>query len=70
MVQLHYMPVYLQPLYQQFGFKEGYCPEAEAYSKEAITLPLYPAMSNKQQNRVIQILERELGWTLKKYTES
>ena len=60
-VHLHYMPVYLHPFYQKLGFKEGYSPEAEAYAKEAITLPLYPNLTLKQQDRVIKILESELG---------
>lgn len=60
-VHLHYMPVYLHPFYQKLGFQKGYNPEAEEYAKEAITLPLYPTLSFKQQDRVISILESELG---------
>lgn len=48
-VNLHYMPVYLQPYYKQFGFKPGYCPEAENYYKEAISLPIYPKLTYSEQ---------------------
>lgn len=53
---LHYIPVYRQPFYQDMGFQIGYCPEAEKYFKEAISLPMYSALKNEQQGRVIQIL--------------
>lgn len=53
LANLHYIPVYTQPYYQKLGFRDGYCPNAEQYYKEAISLPLYPDMSEEQQNRVI-----------------
>ncbi|MEL7199129.1 MAG: UDP-4-amino-4,6-dideoxy-N-acetyl-beta-L-altrosamine transaminase [Pseudomonadota bacterium] len=53
LVNLHYIPVYLQPFYQQLGFKRGYCPNAESYHAEAISLPMYPAMTDEQQQKVI-----------------
>lgn len=52
-VNVHYMPVHLQPYYRRLGFDEGLFPEAERYASEAITLPLYPGLSNEQQDRVI-----------------
>jgi len=52
-VNLHYMPVYLQPYYKQFGFKKGYCVEAEKYYEEAISLPMYPNLSEPQQHQVV-----------------
>ena len=60
-VNLHYMPVHLQPYYRNFGFEAGNFPEAEAHGKEAITLPLYPAMSNEEQDQVIFALEKALS---------
>ena len=59
-VNLHYMPVHLQPYYRRLGFKEADFPEAEAYGLEAISLPLFPTMTNEQQNEVIRILTSEL----------
>jgi UDP-4-amino-4,6-dideoxy-N-acetyl-beta-L-altrosamine transaminase len=55
-VNVHYMPVYLQPYYAQLGFAAGYCPEAERYYDEALTIPLYPAMSEAQQDEVVTAL--------------
>ena len=55
-VQLHYIPIYRQPYYQALGFKDGYCPEAEAYYRSAISLPIYPDLSDADQDRVIASL--------------
>ncbi len=47
-VQVHYMPLHLHPFYRKkFGYKKGDFPAAEEYYKRAITLPLYPKMTNK-----------------------
>ena len=43
-VQLHYTPVHLQPFYRRLGFQDGDFPEAESYSSNAISLPLYPGL--------------------------
>jgi len=58
MVNLHYIPVYLQPYYKKMGFSSGYCPIAEQYYKEALSIPMYPSMTNKQQDYVIDNLRR------------
>ena len=55
-VNLHYIPVHLQPYYQQLGFKFGDFPEAEAYYKSAITLPLFPQLNDQQQDFVINCI--------------
>jgi UDP-4-amino-4,6-dideoxy-N-acetyl-beta-L-altrosamine transaminase len=52
-INLHYIPVYLHPYYRKLGFDPGYCPNAEAYYREAITLPLYPDLTEKTQQRVV-----------------
>jgi UDP-4-amino-4,6-dideoxy-N-acetyl-beta-L-altrosamine transaminase len=56
-VNVHYIPVYLQPYYQTLGFASGYCTASEVYYQQAITLPLYPALTDAQQNRVIELLK-------------
>lgn len=61
LVNLHYIPVHLQPYYQKLGFKQGQFPEAERYYKEAISLPMFPTMNEKQQNTVISKLKYALG---------
>ncbi|MBZ0159611.1 MAG: UDP-4-amino-4,6-dideoxy-N-acetyl-beta-L-altrosamine transaminase [bacterium] len=58
-VNVHYMPVHLQPYYRDLGFKPGQFPEAEAHGEETITLPLYPTLTDTQQDRVVDTL-REL----------
>lgn len=59
-VNLHYMPVYRQPYYADLGFEAGYCPEAELYYAEAISLPMYPALTETQQDSVIEALRRAI----------
>jgi UDP-4-amino-4,6-dideoxy-N-acetyl-beta-L-altrosamine transaminase len=55
-VNLHYIPVYTQPYYKTLGFKAGYCPEAEQYYAETISLPMYPGLTEAQQDKVIAVL--------------
>ena len=55
-VNLHYMPVHLQPYYRKFGFEEGDFPESEAHGREAISLPLHPGLSEEEQQHIIEIL--------------
>jgi len=57
---IHYIPVYRQPYYEQMGFKEGYCIEAEQYYAEAISLPMYPALTEAQQDYVVAKLQEAL----------
>jgi len=59
-VNLHYIPVHRQPYYERLGFKAGDFPVAEAYYQEAMSLPIYPGLTEEQQNRVV----RELGGIL------
>lgn len=55
-VNLHYIPVHLQPYYEGLGFEAGHCPEGEQYYAEAISLPMYPNLTEAQQDRVIEAL--------------
>ena len=57
---LHYIPVHTQPYYQRMGFKVGDFPEAESYYTEAITLPMYPTLTEAQQDHVITSLKSVL----------
>lgn len=52
-VNLHYIPVYLQPYYEELGFEAGCCHEAERYYTEAISLPMYPGLTEEQQEIII-----------------
>ena len=60
-VNLHYIPVYLQPYYQEMGFASGLCPEAERYYQEAISLPLYTKLTDQQQDDVVAAVTRMLA---------
>lgn len=61
LVNLHYIPVYRQPFYEAMGFQRGYCPEAERYHRETISIPLYPAMGREEMSRVISFLNLALS---------
>ena len=54
-VQLHYWPIPLQPYFRDRGFGPGQFPNAEQYAKTCFSLPLFPAMSEDDQDRVIRI---------------
>lgn len=55
-VNLHYIPVYRQPFYEAMGFESGYCPEAEQYHRETLSIPIYPALTDEEQTKVIRVL--------------
>lgn len=55
-VNIHYIPIHLQPFYKKMGFKKGDFPEAEKYYKETITLPLQTKLTRSDQNKVASIL--------------
>lgn len=59
-VNLHYIPVPAQPYYQQMGFQVRDYPEAERYYAEAISLPMYPTMTQVQQDHVVGALTEAL----------
>lgn len=52
--QVHYIPAHLMPYYKQFGWKEGDCPIAESYYKHCISIPLYPTLTEDDQQHVIE----------------
>ncbi len=60
-VNLHYIPVHTQPYYRQLGFKPGDFPKAERYYQEAISLPMFPLLTNEEQDQVISVLKEILS---------
>jgi dTDP-4-amino-4,6-dideoxygalactose transaminase len=59
-VNLHYIPVHLQPFYRNLGFGPGDFPEAEKYYRGAITLPIFPRMTQDELNFVIAQVRKVL----------
>ncbi|KRB51036.1 UDP-4-amino-4,6-dideoxy-N-acetyl-beta-L-altrosamine transaminase [Rhizobium sp. Root708] len=53
---LHYIPVYRQPYFRKMGFERGYCPEAEAYFTQAVSIPMYPTLTDDEQGHVINVI--------------
>lgn len=61
-VQVHYMPLHLHPFYAKtFGYKKGDFPKAETYYNRALTLPLYPKMTDEEVERVIIIVKEVIA---------
>ncbi|RYF04951.1 MAG: UDP-4-amino-4,6-dideoxy-N-acetyl-beta-L-altrosamine transaminase [Oxalobacteraceae bacterium] len=60
-VNVHYIPVHTQPYYQAMGFRPGDYPSAEDYYADAISLPMYPTLTDAQQDQVVSALTRALG---------
>jgi hypothetical protein len=54
--QIHYIPCHLMPYYRDLGWKEGDMPQAENYYKECISLPVYPTLTNEDQEYVIRTI--------------
>jgi len=59
-VNLHYIPIHLQPYYQALGFKTGDFPEAEKYYSEAVSIPLFSKMTDMEVEKVTQALSNVL----------
>lgn len=59
-LQVHYIPVHLQPYYQALGYKEGDYPKAENYYKKCLSLPLYPALNDNDLNDIVARLKEIL----------
>lgn len=59
-VNVHYIPIHTQPFYARLGFARGDFPNAERYAARALTLPMFPAMTDAQQDRVVAVLRTAL----------
>ena len=56
-MNVHYIPVYKLPYYQQHGYQGTCCPNAEAFYARAITLPLYADMTEEQVDYVVECVK-------------
>lgn len=61
-VNLHYIPVYRQPYYERMGFLPTNFPVAEEYYSQAISLPMYPDLTQEQQLQIVQCLTKPMGY--------
>jgi UDP-4-amino-4,6-dideoxy-N-acetyl-beta-L-altrosamine transaminase len=61
LVNLHYIPIYRQPDFAQFGMQPEDFPESEAYYSEAMSLPIFPALSDDDQDYVVETLEKAIS---------
>jgi perosamine synthetase len=53
-VQVHYLPVYRHPYYENLGYRQGICPVAENFYARAVSLPIFPALTDGDVSRVIE----------------
>jgi UDP-4-amino-4,6-dideoxy-N-acetyl-beta-L-altrosamine transaminase len=56
LVQIHYFPAHLMPYYKAMGWKEGDFPNSEDYYQRCISLPMYPGLTKKEQEKVIKVI--------------
>lgn len=57
-VNVHYIPVYKHPYYQKNGYENVYCENAENLYAHMMSLPLYPSLSNEEQDKIIQYIKK------------
>nr|WP_294572352.1 UDP-4-amino-4,6-dideoxy-N-acetyl-beta-L-altrosamine transaminase [uncultured Romboutsia sp.] len=61
-VNVHYLPVYLHPYYQELGYEKGLCPNAEELYNSMITLPLHPNMTDEDFSDVVKAVTKVLDY--------
>jgi len=61
-LQVHYIPVYFHPYYQQLGYKKGLCPNAEVLYEDIITIPLYYSLSDEDVDSVIEAVNKVIDY--------
>lgn len=62
LVNLHYIPVYRQPYYEKMGFNLKNFPEAESYYSQAISIPMYPGLTEEQIKDIVRTLSTPIGF--------
>jgi UDP-4-amino-4,6-dideoxy-N-acetyl-beta-L-altrosamine transaminase len=68
--QIHYIPVHTMPYYQNKGWKKGMLPNAEKYYENCLSLPMFPSLTNEEQEFVIEHLNRFYYATLSNHPHS
>ena len=59
-VNVHYIPVHTQPFYRNLGFRTGDFPISELFYSQAISLPIYPAITRNQLDEVVVSIKSAL----------
>ena len=59
LVNIHYIPIYRQPYYKELGFTSAGFEEAEKYYEEAISIPIFPTLSQEEQRKVVSLIEQQ-----------
>ena len=62
LVNIHYIPIYRQPYYKALGFDKDGFEEAEKYYNEAISIPIFPGLTVKEQKKVVDLIEEPFGF--------
>ena len=55
--QIHYIPAHLMPYYKRLGYREGDFKIAEEYYSRCLTIPIYPSLSDEEQDYIIDIIK-------------
>ena len=61
LVNVHYIPVHLQPYYRQFGFGPGQFPHSEMFYSRTISIPIYASLTAENQDYVVRCIKTALG---------
>ena len=61
-MNVHYVPVYSFPYYQQLGYKMGSCPNAERLYERIISIPLFYGLTDEEQDRVVEAVKKVVGY--------
>lgn len=62
LVNLHYIPIYRQPYYQNLGFNKQGFEESEKYYEEAISIPIFPGLTYDEQRKVVSVIDQPIGF--------
>lgn len=60
-VQVNYIPAYWHPVFEDLGYRRGMCPNAEEYYEQEISLPMFAALDDHQQDKVIAAVRSAFG---------
>ena len=60
-VQVNYIPAYWHPVFEELGYRRGLCPNAELYNSQELSLPLFPALTDADVDRVIDEVHAFFG---------